>query len=139
MEDTLFKSSGVLSYSHKDGYGYRLVLNIDPGITKYYRALLPKSIRIAPQLHPAHISVVRKEIPVNLNCWGIHEGEEVEFYYSNIIYSGKVYYWLNAFSTRLEEIKRELGLPVVESYSKHPSDQWIKVFHVSIGNIKSQI
>lgn len=130
----LFWSSGPLRYAI-DNSGHKLNVVVDPGITSYYRALMPKYMPTNPQMYPPHISVVRKEVPPHLDLWGKYEGEEVGFVYSNIVHSGVVYYWLNAFSKRLEEIRLELGLPVSTEYTR-PPDSYVKAFHITLGNCK---
>jgi hypothetical protein len=97
--------------------------------------MLPKSISTNRQLYKAHISVVRKEVPHNMDVWGKYEGQEIDFKYDNVIYSGNGYYWLNAFSVKLEEIRLELGLPVESLYTM-PPDGFRKCFHITIGNKK---
>jgi hypothetical protein len=131
----LYKSVGGLSYSHIAEYGYRLVVDVDPGIVSYYRSLIPKYYDWRPQMYAAHISVVRKEIPINLDYWGKYQGEQIEFEYSGIIHRGQVYWWLNAFSVRLEEIRKELGLLVSSEYTK-PPEGYLKCFHITLGNMK---
>lgn len=128
---TLFQSIGTLRY----GFTH-LVLDIDPEIVLYYRALIPKYIHTNPQMYSAHISVVRKEIPPNLQFWGKYAGEKVVFYYSNAIHHGTVYYWINVFSKRLEEIRKELGL-FVDSLCNQPPEGFSRTFHITLGNIKS--
>jgi len=132
----LFESVGVLRYSIKEDYGYRLVVEIDPEIVNYYRALIPPwKGKPARQMYAPHISVVRNEVPINLDAWGKYEGEQVPFLYSNHIYHGTVYWWLNAFCTRLEAIRVELGLPVSSQYTM-PPEGFVKCFHLTIGNMK---
>ncbi len=130
----LYKSSGPLRYSQGD-FGYKLIVEVDRGISDYYRSLIPKWIKTNPQKYPPHISVVRREVPVNLHHWGKYESKEIEFHYENIVHNGKVYYWLNVFATILEDIRVELGLPVSSEYTR-PPDGWIKCFHTTIGNVK---
>lgn len=130
----LFTSRGPLIYSTDNAGLPKLNVVVDPGIMSFYRALIPKYCEARAQMYPAHISVVRKERP-NMSLWGKYENEEIEFSYSNIIHRGTVYWWLNAFSTRLEEIRRELGLPVSSEYTR-PPDGWIKCFHITLGNSK---
>lgn len=131
----LFQSIGVLHYSHNDNYGYRLVMDVDQGIADFYRSMLPKWIDRKPQRYGAHVSIVRKEVPVNLDVWGKHEGQEIEFSYSNMVQTGIVYFWLNVFCKRLEEIRVELGLPVSSEYTL-PPEGFVKCFHMTIGNSK---
>jgi hypothetical protein len=125
----LFKSQGKLHYE-----GSKLIVEVNPEITTYYRALVPKYINLNPQKYAAHISVVRKE-PVDSPHWGKYEGEMVTFHYENIVHHGQVYYWLDAFSNRLEDIRVELGLSVSSEYTR-PPDLFEKVFHITIGNLK---
>lgn len=127
----LYQSKGVLRY-----YNTKLILEADQGIVEYYRAMLPRSFRTNRQLYPAHISVVRKETP-EMGSWRLYEGEEVEFSYDNEIKFGEVYVWLNAFSTRLEEIRRELKLPVEPWGDLVPPAGFNKFFHITLGNFKA--
>jgi len=131
----LFKTVGLLRYSFKPEYGYRLVLEVDQAIADYYRALLPKWIGANRQRYGAHVSVVRHEVPANLEAWCLHEGREVEISYSGQVHFGRVYCWLNVFSTRLEEVRSELGLPVSSEYTR-PPEGFVKCFHMTIGNFK---
>jgi len=86
-------------------------------------------------MYPAHVSIVRKEIPPNLNAWGKYENQEVEFFYSPLIHSGTMYYWINVFSVELEKIRGELGLRVDAPFYQ-PPEGFAKTFHMTIGNIK---
>ena len=126
----LFTTSGILRYG-KD----KMFVEVDPEIVRYARALIPKWIRTNPQKYRPHISVVRRETPPNFHLWMKHEGEKIEFQYANTVHSGKVYWWLNAFSVTLEEIRQELGLPVSSQYTRPPGP-YIKCFHITIGNVK---
>lgn len=130
----LFHAVGVLRYSIPK-IGHKLVAEIDRDIGDYYFRLIPLYKNVNRQMYAPHISVVRHETPVNLEHWGKYEGQEIEFTYSNRIHHGKVYYWLNAFSKRLEEIRLELGLPVSSQYTR-PPDGFVKCFHITLANIK---
>jgi hypothetical protein len=116
----------------------RLVVEIDKGIADFYRSLIPKWKEVQPQQFPPHITVVRtgKEMPVNREHWAKYEGEEITFFYSSVVHEGSVYYWLNVFSVRLEEIRRELGLPVHSEYTL-PPEGFVKCFHATLGNKKN--
>lgn len=131
----MFNSVGILRYSRLDNGDYKLIVEVDTEIVRYYRYLTPKWVVSNPQAYPAHISVVRKEEPVFLENWAKYDGHLVEFQYSSTVHSGTVYHWLNAFSTRLEEIRLELGLPVSSPYTR-PPDNFSKCFHITIGNRK---
>lgn len=126
----LHKSTGILKY-----YPNKLIVEIDQEISNYYRKLIPKWIKTNKQMYQAHISVVRNEIPPNMQYWDKYEGNEIEFYYENIVRFGTVYCWLNVFSTRLEEIRIELGLPVSSMYTL-PPEGFTKCFHATLGNFK---
>jgi hypothetical protein len=127
------ESVGVLKYTPEPN---NLRVLIDPGLADFYRSLIPKWIRVNRPMYPPHISVVRKEpvIP-NTDAWGKYDGEEVTFVYSNIIHSGKLYFWLNVFSKRLEEIRVELGLPVSSEFTRPPCG-FEKCFHTTLANCK---
>lgn len=127
-----FKSTGVLRYGWES-----LVLDIDQGIVDFYRSLIPKYIEMNRQKYAAHISVVRKEVPPYYSeFWRKHEGEVIEFEYSNYIYNGTVYWWLNAYSKRLEEIRSELGLSILDQFNE-PFRNYSWTFHTTLGNIKN--
>lgn len=132
----LFKSWGPLAYSRTDNGGYKLIVRVDPDLVNYYRSLMPKWVKTNKQMYAPHISVVRNETPVNLDCWGKYQDEEVEFAYSPIVYSGQVYYWLNVFCKRLEAVRIELGLPVSTQYTLPPTG-FVKCFHLTLGNNKN--
>ena len=134
MNDILYSSIGVFEY-HLSDSNYKAIVRIDQEISNFYRALIPKWIQVAPQMYPAHISVVRKEVPPNKDVWGKHAGEKIKFLYSPIIHHGEVYWWLNVFCKRLEEIRLELGLPVDSLYTR-PPDGMKKTFHMTLGNTK---
>ena len=129
----LYKATGKLRYTR----GYWLLLDSDQGIADFYRALMPKSMDVIRPRYEAHITVIRPdtETPQNLDFWRAHEGEIIEFYYEPIIRTGEsgVYYWLNCFSKRLEEIRLELGLPVAAVYTI-PPDGFRKCFHMTVAN-----
>jgi len=131
----LFESTGKLRYGRGESGGFKLIVEVDPEIVRYYRSLIPPWIKTNPQMYAPHISVVRREIPASMENWGRYDGENLTFTYSNFVYNGEVYYWLNAYSTRLEEIRLELGLPVSTQYTRPPGD-FVKAFHITLGNLK---
>ena len=133
-ERMLYRSVGTLHYEIL-GNSYKLTVEVDKGIALFYRAMIPKYYRVVPQKYPPHISVVRKEIPVNMDMWGKHEGEKVEFFYDPDLQCDHQYWWINVFSVRLEEIRKELGLPVSSPYTLPPTG-FDKCFHSTIGNQK---
>jgi hypothetical protein len=134
--ERMFESVGVLRYSNQPLL--KLVLEVDRGIYHFYRSMVPKAVGLQGQRYAPHISVVRKEVPPLMEFWGKHEGEQVPFKYSNVVHNGQVYYWLNAYSTRLEEIRKELGLPLSSKYTQPPGG-FEKCFHITIGNVKGSL
>ena len=131
----LHKSTGIVQYG-VDNVGFvKVIVTVDPEIYRYYFSLIPKYIDIQPQLYPAHISVVRKESVIDLSHWQLHDNEVIEFYYDSVIKHGEVYWWLDAFSIQLEQIRVELGLSIEEHYTI-PPEPFYKTFHISLGNSK---
>jgi 2'-5' RNA ligase len=130
----LFKSIGKLKYSGQS----KLALDVDPGISSFYRSLIPKHIKHQPQRYTPHITVVRigKETAQDLTAWGKYEGELIEFEYDPFVHIGRVYIWLDAYCERLKEIRRELGLD--ENRIHYPTQTLYKAFHITIANRKFQ-
>ena len=131
----MFKSIGTLRYDRPDGYGWRLVLEIDPGISMFYRSLIPKWLPANPQATKPHITIVRAAKPPKPGAWGKYEGEKIEFFYDPYIQQGGAYWWLNCFSKRLDEIAEELGLSLANPYYTPPAG-YGKVWHTTIANVK---
>ncbi len=126
-----FNSVGILKYSDNPN---KLVVEVDEEISRYYRYFVPKFINLKRQAFPAHISVVRKENPLNMEFWGKYNNKEVDFVYENVIYNDEVYYWLSAFSPDLEKIRLELGLSNISDITCSPDKK--HKFHITIGNLK---
>jgi len=134
MPPLLYSSSGILRYSQEE---YKLIVEVDKNLANYYLALTPKWLNVKRGRWAPHITVVRgyKETPVHLEHWGKYEGEEIKFYYSPTLQTGKVYYWLNVFCVRLEEIRKELGLDISSQWTR-PPDGFMRCFHTTVGNCK---
>ena len=130
----MFTSSGIIQYSKDLSNPTPLRLLTDPGLSDYYRSFIPKWLRHVKPGYAPHISIVRKEIPIDLSTWGKHEGETVEFKYSNYIHTDGKYFWLNVFSYRLEEIRSGLGLPL---WGSNHLVYYNQTWHITIGNRKN--
>jgi len=128
----MFNGKGKIHYDDKEGF--RVTLEVGQDLSNYYYSLIPKYFRHWKPGWPAHITVVRpeKEIPPKIRYWGDYEGEEVDFVYDYHILEGNGYYWLNAWSKRLEVVREELGLLNFSSYSLKPTG-YNKTFHITIG------
>lgn len=129
----MISSTGTLRY----GDNWKLIVQCDQAIANYYRSLVPKYYDIQGTRYPAHITVVRteKEIPTITEPWGKYEGQEIEFFYDPEVKMGKIYFWLNIWCKRLEEIRVELGLPNRSEFTLPPVP-FTKCFHMTIGNSK---
>lgn len=131
----MFSSTGIIKYDSTTGY--RLTVEVDPELSNYYRSLIPRYYRILRPRYPAHITVVRteKEIPQNLDKWGKWDKHRITFLYDPFVHSGNQYYWINIWCHKLEEIRGELGLPLISKYTM-PPDGFTKTFHCTIANSK---
>ena len=135
MNDVLYSSIGTLRYSETKFWA---VVDVDQGIMDFYQAMIPKYIKFSKPLYPAHISVVRKETPTKTDAWLRYQGEKIEFQYSPYIHSGEIYMWLNVFCKRLEEIRKELGLPNQIWADNPPASGFEKCFHMTVCNFKNE-
>jgi len=124
----MHSSTGILQY----GPGIRAVVWIAEDIAKYYRSLIPKYYYVKPQMYPPHITVVRtgKETPVNMEVWGKYDGEKVPFTYNSDIATDGNYFFLDARSERIGDIREELGLP------RFRFNDISKQYHITLGNVK---
>ena len=127
----MITSIGTLIYTENP---YKLIVEVDDEIGKYYRSLIPKYLGVQRPMYSSHISTIRNEIPVNLSVWSKYHQQEISFEYESYIYNGEVYYWLNAYSKSLEDIRLELGLPNTSEFTKSPDGR--HKFHITIGNLK---
>lgn len=120
-----YRSVGILSY----GPGYKASVLVDPGIAEFYRSLIPKWEPVALQLYAPHITVVRSKFETpTAGIWGAREGEKVEFSYEPVIYCDWFYFWLDAHSEQICQIREEMGLPPC----RYGRDR----HHISLGNVK---
>ncbi len=127
----MFSSIGILRYFENP---YKLIVEADQNISDYYRNLVPKYLKLNKQMHAAHISIVRKEIPINLQYWKKYEGEEIKFEYEGYIYNDETYYWLGVKCDYLKLIRAELGLPLTSWITESPDSG--HEFHLTVGNTK---
>ena len=133
----LFNATGIVHYDKFEGE-YRLVIKVNQEISNYYFSLIPKYYKVNRPRWPAHITLVRsgKEVPKNMAFWGVYEGKRIPFLYDPEIKSGTMYYWLNIWCKQFENMRFELGLPVVSQYAMPPLG-FVKCFHCTIANIKN--
>lgn len=127
----MYTSYGNLHYDDLDGF--RLILRVGQDLADYYRKLIPPSHRASRQGWAAHITVVRpgNDNPGKIRYWGDYENEQVEFLYSPYLENGRGFYWFNAWSKRLEQIREELGLFNVSKFALKP-EGYSKTFHCTV-------
>lgn len=130
-----FEMVGTLHYSVLEpGVSYKLTTVVDPGIAEFYRSLVPKHLKCQRGRFAPHVTVVRNEVPPNMEKWGAYEGKEVVIEYDPFLEYDGVYWWLNCHSSFLEQIREELELPVWDKWNMSPDGQ--NCFHMTIGNSK---
>lgn len=127
----VFKTRGVLTY----GPGMKAAVRVDQEIANYYKALIPRCKQVQPQKYKAHVTVVRTGIDqvVNHAAWKKHEGEVVEILYDNHIHFDGRYYYLDVWSTRIGDLREELGL---SRYRTTLAGQSLECYHLTVGNVK---
>jgi len=126
----MYKCSGVLEY----GPGTRVVAWLDPEIMNYYYRLIPKCKYATKQRHPTHVTVIRDrwELPINDSAWKKYDGKMVYIEYASGIQYKDPYFFLNAYSDDLVNLRLELGLP---AYRITPFMEFDS-FHITIANTK---
>jgi hypothetical protein len=129
----MFESTAIVRY----GSETKVFALIDPAICEYYRSLIPKYYYPKPQYHKPHITIIRskKESPTNLDNWGRHDGRLINFRYSPYVHYDGVYFWLNAYSPQIEEIRLELGLPRFRD-DREFGGILRQEYHITIANTK---
>jgi len=104
-------------------------------ILEYDSAILDRWRRAAQQQHGirlsfprwgAHVTVVSGEIPRHKKKWGLRNGEQVSFTYTERILTDGVFYWLNVKSGPLLDLRAALGLP------RNPR----RPLHITLGRVK---
>lgn len=131
--NSMFNSNGILKYSDNSS---KLVVEVDPEISKYYFSLIPKYFKLNKQMFAPHISVVRNIDVSNMLSWNKYQNQEVLFEYESYIYMDETYCWLNIFASKLEDIRKELGLSPFGDVTLSPNG--FHNFHMTIGNFKNR-
>jgi hypothetical protein len=122
------------SYGHLVYDGSKCIVSINNDFSRFYRSLLPKSLKFNTTRYPSHITVVRGGVEtVDSNLWGYSSGERIEFEYDPYIHIGYRYIFLDVFSDHLKEIRKHLGLTELRS---HPIYGNYSCFHITIANTK---
>ena len=127
----MYLGTGRIEYSDRS----RVVAWVDEELSRYYRSLIPKARYVQPQMYPAHITVVRSypiEIVPDRTAWGKYEGRAISFDYTGEVLYEYPYYYLEAWSQELNDIRTELGLPEFRIIGARMLD----CFHMTLGNVK---
>ena len=125
----MFTSTGTL-VSYVEQGQLKLIVEVDPQISVYYRSLIPKYCRVNRQRYAPHISVVRDE---EVYEWS-DLPELVIFWYSGIIHHDDTYFWLEANSWDLQDLRVKLGLTSTSLITRSPDGE--HDFHITLGNTK---
>lgn len=127
------KSAGKLRYSpqligsYQETSKFWLVVDCDPELGRYYRALYRAMWFGCRELEiPAwkeHITVVRNEPPPEdrQHLWERYNGKKVEFEYLYPPETDGYYVWLNVLCPELLDMREELGLPRDPEFPLHVS------------------
>lgn len=120
MEEIYFphRTKGVLQYDPKIGTKHFdphwCLINCDNQIINLYSWFLKNKLGIILEknkLWNAHISVIKGEKPLFEEMWAINDGQEVEYWYSNIIrFDNGKHAWLDVFSPDMSKIRESIGL-----------------------------
>lgn len=109
----------------------KLWVEVDPGLVRLCRSLVPPARRPAPQKYDPHVTVVRNE-PFCLPP-GFQE-RDVWFTYDPDVVEGEVYWWLRCWSLDLTSLRLSLGLPASSEFTRPPDGE--DCFHITVGNKK---
>lgn len=126
-----YKSKGIIRYEGDTNDHFKVIVEVDPEITRLARFLIPKYLPWNYPKYAPHISVVRKEIPPLRQNWGLYSDQWVDFEYDPEVSSDETYYWLRVFAPALSDLRVGLGLPPSRSPKKDA------LFHITVANRKA--
>ena len=124
----LFIADARVVYYSRYGVAY-----LDPELGNYYFSLLPAYYYAQRQRYPAHVTFLRKDLepPPNSVHWGKYQNRRVAVMYDGQIKRGGNYFFLDAWSEELCDIREELG------YARYRKG-WDRL-HITIGNVKEKV
>lgn len=97
------------------------MLQCDWDIVRYYSWLLKRyGISIHKgSISKAHISFVKGEKPLNMDCWNKDYGQ-IEFEYSHTLsHNDRGHVWLDVWCPQLQQIRLDLGLTPFKGTNRH--------------------
>lgn len=118
----MLTSNGIVHYDTADGPW--VTVWVDQQLADYCHSLIPKYHRVCRPRWKAHVTVVRPEdFPVNpdLQHWGKHEGEKVNFVYDPTVLYEKGFWWFNLWCVTMEDIRKELGVVYCKPHYYSPT------------------
>jgi hypothetical protein len=104
---------------------------LDRSFGDYYYSLIPKYKCASPQKYPAHVTIVRNkatDIVTDRTYWGYRDGDLIDIQYDGVIQYGPVYFWIDAYSDEIADIRMKLGLPIYRGD--------FTAYHITVGNKK---
>lgn len=111
-----FSGKATIHYDPRLGKKYDpwwVIASCDNEIANYYRWHIERrfGITLLKPAFDAHVSIVIGEQPTNIELWGKHQNLEIDFSYTNKIYTNGEFWWLNVQSPAMLELRDQLGLP----------------------------
>lgn len=131
-----FSSSGKLNCRDKsppDSLHVNWFLEVDPGLSEYYRRQIPFFTQ--RQRYDPHITILRNEdySIFDLGSW-YDKPRVFDFKYSHHLYWNDTYVWLAVECEQAEEFRMVLQLPPFSPVTQSPTQE--HKFHITLGNRK---
>ncbi len=132
--DYSFKSKGYLVYDpvqNKDFQPWWLMLKTDDEIVSYYQYYIQKKfgVKLLNPSFNSHISIIAGEEPVkNKEKWKINHGKEIEFEYTQDIFTKGDFWWLRTNAPEFNQIRSFFGLPEINNHFHQNAP-----YHLTIG------
>lgn len=120
--NNVFSSTGRLVYDKKKEplLDYACIYTSN-SLSRYYQKFLQRSLGLNSinEVYRSHITVINHNEIVPPELWGKYQNEIIEFNYSIEVKSAGPYFWLPVVSTRVTEIRAEMGLPATPPMPLH--------------------
>lgn len=139
MTGDLIKSTGTLRYSPELGKGshtrrdggstqWWLIIDCDPELGRYLRYQFMRGNHYTRSLQSplwgAHVSVIRGEIPANMDAWKHLDGATIDFEYDPAVCETQGFVWCPVRCNQALDLREMLGL------AREPEPP----LHLTIGN-----
>lgn len=110
--------------------GTTAVIEVDPEIPAYYRALIPKAHYVQAPMYVPHVTVVRTWERCDHGMLRKLAGKIARLEYENVVWKDGVYYVLNVRSKDLEQLRASIRLPALRPGTT--------CFHITVANRKGE-